>query len=46
MRIVFAGHAKNHSTMGHRLSPWRACARAAGDVLLQGPIFAFQGQPI
>ena len=34
MRIVIACPAWNHSTMGHRLLPWRACARAAGEVLL------------
>ena len=46
MCIVFAGSAWNHSTMGNRLSPLRTSARAAGDILLKGPVFAFRGQPI
>jgi len=44
MRLVFAGPAWNHSTIGSRLSPLHACAWEAGDILFRGPTLAFQGQ--
>ena len=46
MRTVFAGLAWNHSTVGNRLSPLRACAWEAGDILLKELVSAFQGRRV